>query len=126
MAITEIQNPYKLSPMKSFSYQPQEKKQDNNLIGAVSKGIGVVAPPAPTKMLETPTKQDTLELTQQKAKEMNARIEKGRKVDYAQRDLETPLGVKILGGIAVTAAAVYGLKKAGILAKVGSLFKKTV
>ena len=80
MTITAIKNPYKLDAMKSFSYQPKEQKKENSAFG-ISKGIGIVAPPAQAKMPEMSEIQDKIELTQKIRKDMEDNIEKNKKID---------------------------------------------
>ncbi|MBQ6516342.1 hypothetical protein IJI31_04095 [bacterium] len=131
MTITKIQNPYKLAEMKSFSYQPKDLKEqneqkvqydNNNVVGAVSKGFGIITPPS--KSVAEPTPQDKLELSTKVKKELNKDIDNARKTKRTDSDLPTPLGVKIIAGVVGLTIATALLKKAGVFSKIASVFKK--
>ena len=134
MTITKIQNPYKLAEMKSFSFQPKELKEqkeqteqkvqygNNNMLGAVSKGFGVISPPS--KSLAAPAPQDKLELSTKVKNELNKDIDYARKTKRTDSDLPTPLGVKIVAGAVGLTIATALLKKAGVFSKIASIFKK--
>jgi len=127
MAITQIQNPYKLSKMMPFDYQPNENKKDNR-IGAVSKGFGVISPPDSKKTIK-----DAIQESADKSHEFTKQVmgdtfqsmknvvkkapKEGEKPVAGDREIKTPLGVRIIyltgltvAAIAVAKGAVKGLK----------------
>ena len=128
MAITQIQNPYKLAQMQPFTYKKDESGS-NNPLGGVSKGLGLIAPPS-AKMVAESEPQDTLELVKedkQNIQKVNDNIKKfvNRKRRHdATDDLPTPLGVKLIAGAGCLIAVVAMLKKSGVLGKIANIFRK--
>ena len=121
MTITKIQNPYKMPEMQSFSYNKPEQTANEDMKG-VSKGLGIIAPPPP-KPADT-KEQDRLELTREINKNINSNIDKKKKTVAERDELKTPTGVKMIAGLVVLALTAFALKKAGVFAKIASLFKK--
>ena len=120
MTITKIQNPYKLPPMASFSYNEPKAR---NVEKDVSAGLGFIAPPSGIGKPDL-ANMEQMDMYQQAKCLASRDIVEQRKKSKNKNDVPMPTGVKIIFGLAAATIAGLALKKYGAFEKIANIFKR--